>query len=885
MDESKNLSKVYDPKQVEEHWYTIWEQNKYFAGKMEEGKQNFSIVMPPPNVTGKLHMGHAMDNTMQDILVRYKRLSGYNTLWVPGTDHAGIATQAKVEAQLQKEGTNRYEVGREEFLRRTWAWKEEYGNTITTQLRKLGSSCDWDRERFTMDEGCSQAVREAFVRLYNKGLIYQGNYIVNWCPHCQTTISDIEVEHVDQAGKLYYFRYPTEDGTDSIEIATTRPETMLGDTAVAVHPDDARYQHLIGKNLVLPVVGRVIPVIADEYVEKEFGTGAVKITPSHDPNDFEVGNRHNLPQIVVIDKQGKMNENAGKYAGMDRYDCRKQLVEDLQASGVLTKIEDHSHAVGHCYRCHSVIEPLVSKQWFVKMEPLAKPAIEAAHNGDVNFVPERFTKIYLGWLENIRDWCISRQLWWGHRIPVWYCKDCGEVMCSTTDIHTCTKCGSQNVEQDPDVLDTWFSSGLWPFSTMGWPKQTAELERFYPTSVLVTGRDIIFFWVARMLFDALEFTGKSPFHDVLIHGLVLDSQGRKMSKSLGNGIDPLQVIDAYGADTLRFMLITGNTPGNDLRFQTERLEAARNFTNKIWNATRFVLMNLEDYQPMEDDQLSYTMADRWMISRFHSVAKKVTRMLDGYDLGGAANTLYEFIWSEFCDWYIEMVKPRLYGKEGDVSRRTAQQVITDVLRNTMVLLHPFMPFITEEIWQHLPHTGETIMLTQWPTADADKISTETEAQMAVVMDVIRAIRNMRSEMNVPMGKKAACIIAANKESLLPVLEATAPYIRNLGTLETLNVHLTLAEKPTQAVTAVVEGIEIFLPLKGLIDMDKEISRLQKEVEKVNKEIERLEKKLNNQGFLAKAPEDVVAGEREKLAKYQDSKSALVSRLESYQESN
>ncbi len=536
MDESKNLSKVYDPKQVEEHWYSIWEENKYFAGRMDEGKENFSIVMPPPNVTGKLHMGHAMDNTMQDILVRYKRLCGFNTLWVPGTDHAGIATQAKVEAQLKEEGTNRFEVGREEFLRRTWAWKEEYGNTITTQLRKLGSSCDWDRERFTMDEGCSKAVREAFVRLYDKGLIYQGNYIVNWCPHCQTTISDIEVDHVDQEGKIYYFRYPTEDGTDSIEIATTRPETMMGDTAVAVHPEDERYKHLIGKNLVLPVVNRIIPVVADEYVEKDFGTGAVKITPAHDPNDFEVGSRHNLPQVFVIDKQGKMNNNAGKYAGLDRYECRKQLVEDLTAEGILTKIEEHNNSVGHCYRCNTVIEPLVSKQWFVKMEPLAKPAIEAAHTGAVNFVPERFTKIYLGWLENIRDWCISRQLWWGHRIPVWYCQDCGEVMCSTTDIDTCTKCGSKNVEQDPDVLDTWFSSGLWPFSTMGWPEQTKELEAFYPTSVLVTGRDIIFFWVARMLFDALEFTGQSPFHDVLIHGLVLDSQGRKMSKSLGNCI-------------------------------------------------------------------------------------------------------------------------------------------------------------------------------------------------------------------------------------------------------------------------------------------------------------------------------------------------------------
>ncbi len=881
MDESKNLSKVYDPKQVESHWYAVWEQNKYFAATMDADKPNFSIVMPPPNVTGKLHMGHAMDNTMQDILVRYKRLCGYNTLWVPGTDHAGIATQAKVEAQLQEEGTNRYEVGREEFLRRTWAWKEEYGSTITNQLRKLGSSCDWDRERFTMDAGCSRAVREAFVRLYEKGLIYQGNYIVNWCPHCQTTISDIEVEHVDQAGKLYYFRYPTEDGTDSVEIATTRPETMLGDTAVAVHPQDARYSHLVGKNLVLPVVGRVIPVIADEYVDMEFGTGAVKITPAHDPNDFEVGQRHNLPQVVVIDKTGKMNEMAGPYAGMDRYECRRQLVENLAESGVLTRVEDHNNSVGHCYRCHTVIEPMVSKQWFVKMAPLAKPAIEAAKSGAVRFVPERFTKIYLGWLENIRDWCISRQLWWGHRIPVWYCRDCGRVMCSTTDMEVCDQCGSHNIEQDPDVLDTWFSSGLWPFSTMGWPDATKEMETFYPTSVLVTGRDIIFFWVARMLFDALEFTGQSPFRDVLIHGLVLDAQGRKMSKSLGNGIDPLQIVDAYGADALRFMLITGNTPGNDLRFQEERLEASRNFANKIWNAARFVLMHLEDYQPVAEAEMEYTLADRWILSRFHSTARDVTRMLDSYDLGEAGRLLYEFIWNEFCDWYIEMTKPRLYGKAGERSRRAAQEIIAGLLRDTMVLLHPFMPFITEEIWQHLPHSGETILLTQWPKADPEKISAETEEQMALVMDVIRAIRNLRREMDVPLGKKAACLLAVNKEEWLPLLQNAAPYIRNLAALDRLEISVSLAQKPEQSATAVVQGIEIFLPLRDLIDLEKETARLQKEVDRLAKEIARLEQKLANTGFTSKAPAEVIAGEKEKLAQYSDSRAALMRRLESY----
>ena len=881
MDESKNLSKVYDPKQVESQWYQVWEENKYFAATMDPEKPAFSIVMPPPNVTGKLHMGHAIDSTLQDILTRYKRMCGYNTLWLPGTDHAGIATQAKVEAKLRAEGTSREEVGREEFLRQTWAWKEEYSDFIKKQQRKLGSSCDWDRERFTMDEGCSIAVREAFVRLYEKGLIYQGNYIVNWCPHCHTTISDIEVEHVEQEGKLYYLNYPTEDGKDSIQIATTRPETMLGDTAVAVHPEDERYKHLIGQNIVLPIVGRKIPIIADEYVEREFGTGAVKITPAHDVNDFEVGKRHDLPHVVVIDKDGRMSEEAGQYAGLDRYECRKQIVADLQELGILVKIEDHNNSVGHCYRCNTVIEPLVSKQWFVKMQPLAEPAIEAAKNGDVRFVPERFTKIYLGWLENIRDWCISRQLWWGHRIPVWYCQDCGEVMCSTTDIHQCTKCGSTNVEQDPDVLDTWFSSGLWPFSTMGWPEKTPELEMFYPTSVLVTGRDIIFFWVARMLFDALEFTGQSPFQDVFIHGLVLDNQGRKMSKSLGNGIDPLQVIEEYGADTLRFMLITGNTPGNDLRFQQERLEAARNFANKIWNAARFALMNLEDFAPLAESEREYTLADRWIISRFNTTAAEVTAYLDKYELGEAARTLYDFIWNEFCDWYVEMVKPRLYGKETPLSRQSAQNVIAEVLSQTMALLHPFMPFITEEIWQHLPHEGETIMLSAWPESKSQLIDAEIEKQMEIAMEVIRAIRNIRSEMNVPLGKKAPAIISANSAYAYALLEETKAYISNLATVDELTLTEALAEKPSQAATAVVSGIEIYLPLKGLIDMDKEIARLEKEVEKTNQEIARIQGKLSNEGFIAKAPAAVIDKEKEKLAQYQANAATLLERLNSY----
>ena len=881
MEESKNLSKVYDPQSVEEKWYKWWEESKFFSAKMEEGKPAFSIVMPPPNVTGMLHMGHAMDNTLQDILTRYKRMQGYNTLWVPGTDHAGIATQAKVEAQLRKEGTDRYELGREKFLERAWAWKEEYGNTITTQLRKLGSSCDWDKERFTMDEGCSKAVREAFVRLYKKGLIYQGNYIVNWCPHCHTTISDIEVEHVENEGKIYYFRYPIEGTEEYIQIATTRPETMFGDTAVAVHPDDERYKHLIGKNVILPVVERRIPIIADEYVEREFGTGAVKITPSHDVNDFEMGQRHHLPEIVVIDKDGKMNENAGIYEGLDRYECREKLIADFEKSGVLVKIEDHTNSLGHCYRCNTVIEPLVSKQWFVKMKPLAEPAMQAALNGDVKFIPERFTKIYLGWLENIRDWCISRQLWWGHRIPVWYCEDCGEVICEMEDPTVCPKCGSTHLHQDPDVLDTWFSSGLWPFSTMGWPEKTSEFDMFYPTSVLVTGRDIIFFWVARMLFDALEFTGSVPFKEVFIHGLVLDSQGRKMSKSLGNGVDPLKVIKEYGADSLRFMLITGNTPGNDLRYRDERLESARNFANKIWNAARFSLMNLEDYQADSTLAPQYETADKWIISRYSAVSRQVTEMLDRYELGEAARVLYEFIWNEFCDWYIELVKPRLYGKDTEESRYAAQKTLVEVLRGSMELLHPFMPFITEEIWQHLPHEGETIMLAKWPEQEESLISAEIDKQMELTIEVIRAIRNLRSEMNVPLGKKAEVIICANNPEYTVYLKDGANYILSLASAESLSVEETLAAKPTQAATAVVHGIEIYLPLKGLIDLDKEIARLEKELTKMEGEIKRIEGKLANEGFVAKAPAEVIEKEKEKLVKYQASKEALLVRLAEY----
>ncbi len=874
---------------MEEKWYQHWEKSGYFRAEAneetkkakEEGK-TFSIVMPPPNVTGSLHLGHALDNTLQDILTRWRRMQGYETLWLPGTDHAGIATQAKVEGQLAKEGTSKYDIGREKFLERVWEWKKQYGDHITKQLRKLGTSCDWERERFTLDEGCSRAVREVFVRLYEKGLIYQGNYIINWCPQCQTTISDIEVEHEDQKGQIWYINYPLQEGDGYIMVATTRPETMLGDTAIAVNPEDDRYKHLIGKNAILPLVNREIPIIADEYVDKEFGTGAVKITPAHDPNDFEMGLRHELEQINVLDRQGKMNELAGKYEGLDRYDARKKIVADLEDLGLLVKVEDHDHAVGQCYRCGTTIEPLVSKQWFVKMKPLAEPAIQAVLDGKTKFVPERFTKTYLNWMENIRDWCISRQLWWGHRIPVWYCQECNEVICAKEDPTHCPKCGSEKLKQDSDVLDTWFSSGLWPFSTMGWPDNTEALQTYYPTSVLVTGRDIIFFWVARMIFTALEFMDEAPFQEVFIHGLVLDAQGRKMSKSLGNGIDPIEVIDKYGADTLRFMLITGNTPGNDLRFQMERLEGTRNFANKIWNASRFALMNLADYDEdkVNTEELEYTLADRWIRSRFNRAAQEVTRNMERYDLGEAGRVLYEFIWDEFCDWYIELIKPRLYGKETEKSKITAQYVLAKTLRQTMELLHPFMPFITEEIWQLLPHQGETIMLSQWPQGKEEELSEKIEQQMSTIMEVIKAVRNLRSEMNVAPGKKAELILMAQVPEIKAVLEAGEQYINNLGNVSQLTIRESSTEKPEQAVTAIVSGVEVYLPLRDLIDITKELERLEKENTNLDKEIFRLEKKLSNQGFISKAPQEVVEKEKLKLQDYQAKKEAVLGRISS-----
>lgn len=878
MTASNQLAKTYSPQEVEAKWYQYWEEQGYFHQEVEPGKEAFSIVMPPPNVTGSLHLGHALDNTLQDILTRWRRMQGYNTLWLPGTDHAGIATQARVEEEIAKEGLSKYDLGREKFLERVWDWKHTYGNRITTQLRTLGASCDWHRERFTMDEGCSRAVREVFKKLYDKGLIYRGDYIINWCPKCQTTISDIEVEHQDTPGHLWHIKYPFAQGEGYVVVATTRPETMLGDMAVAVHPEDERYKSLIGQTVILPLVNKEIPVIADEYVDPEFGTGVVKITPSHDPNDFEVAMRHNLPGLTVIDKQGRMNENAGPYEGLDRYECRKKVVEDLEAQGLLLKVDEHQHAVGQCYRCDTVIEPLVSKQWFVKMEPLAKPAMKAVEDGRIRFVPERFTKIYLAWLENIRDWCISRQLWWGHRIPVWYCEDCGEEICAVDEPTGCPKCGSKALEQDPDVLDTWFSSALWPFSTMGWPEETEDLKQFYPTSVLVTGRDIIFFWVARMIFMGLEFMQDVPFREVFIHGLVLDAQGRKMSKSLGNGIDPIEVIEKYGADTLRFMLITGNTPGNDLRFQFERLEGARNFCNKIWNASRFALMNLSDLEPKAPKE-NLELADRWILSRLNRTIKQVTDNLNRYELGEAARELYDFIWSEFCDWYIELIKPRLYGKVTPESRCTAQQVLWYTLGEILKLLHPFMPFISEEIWQHLPHREGTLMLQKWPGFQEELQNNDAEKQMSLIMDVIRTIRNLRAELNVGPGKKAEVIIEANSQETLQLLETGLSYIGLLANAEPVTLAVELQEKPKQALAGVAGGgVEVFMPFGGLIDIEAERKRLAKELAGLEKERQKIEAKCNNPGFLAKAPPEIVAKEKAKLEEVLAKEKALKERL-------
>ena len=881
LEQENNIPKVYDPQSFEKKWYQFWEENKFFHAEVDKSKKPYSMVIPPPNVTGQLHMGHALDNTLQDILIRYHRMQGFNTVWMPGCDHAGIATQAKVEGALREEGLSRYDLGREKFLERVWDWKEKFGNRIMSQLRSLGSSLDWDRERFTMDEGCSKAVREVFVSLYEKGLIYQGTRITNWCPSCNTAISDIEVEHETEQGHLWHLRYQVEGTEEYVEIATTRPETMFGDTGVAVHPEDERYKHLIGKTLILPIVDRRIPLFADEYVDKEFGTGAVKVTPAHDPNDFEMGLRHNLEQVKVIGNDGHMLEGAGKYNGMDRYECRKALVKELEEKGILVSVEEHEHAVGHCSRCHSTIEPLVSKQWFVKMETLAKPAIEAVRDGRIEFVPARFTKIYENWLENIRDWCISRPLWWGHRIPAWYCEDCGKPHVSRTDLTECHHCQSKNLHQDEDVLDTWFSSGLWPFETFGWPEETEDLKHFYPTSTLVTGYDIIFFWVARMIMMGLEFGKDIPFRHVFIHGLVRDSQGRKMSKSLGNGIDPMEVIEKYGADSLRFMLITGNTPGNDMRFYDERVESARNFANKLWNASRYMLMNLEgfdkSFSPAEGD---YTLADRWILSRYARTVRDVTENLDKFELGEAGRMIYEFIWNEFCDWYIELTKARLYDKENVRARNTALYVLSHVLEGTLRLLHPFMPFITEEIWQKVPHSDElqSIMVAQWPEGDEAQINGDIEARMTAIMETIKTVRNMRAEVGAAPSKKSELILLVGDENLRTVFTENQAYLDKLASSEPVTILPAGAGKPENAMAGVVSGVEIYLPLKGLIDVEKETARLRKEQEKLEKEIKRLNGKLSNEGFLSKAPEQVVAAEKEKLAGYQEKLKAVEGRI-------
>ncbi|MDD7311312.1 MAG: valine--tRNA ligase [Clostridiaceae bacterium] len=868
----KELPKTYDPKASESRLYQFWLDGGFFDAEVDKNKKPYSIVLPPPNVTGQLHMGHAFDDTLQDILIRTKRMQGYAALWMPGTDHAGIATQIKVEEQLRKEGLTRYDLGREKFLERVWQWKEQYGSRIVRQMHSMGCSCDWRRLRFTMDEGCSKAVKEVFIDLYQKGYIYKGSRIINWCPHCTTALSDAEVEYTDKPGHLWYIRYPLTDGSGDLVVATTRPETMMGDTGVAVNPEDERFKHLVGKTCILPIMNREIPIVADDYVELGFGTGAVKMTPAHDPNDFEVGLRHNLEVIRCIADDGTINENGGPYQGMDRYECRKAIVKDLEEQGYLVKTEDYSHNVGTCYRCHNDVEPLISAQWFVKMAPLAKEALRVAYDGDIRFVPERFTKTYTNWMENVHDWCISRQLWWGHQIPAYYCDDCGEMTVSKETVTVCPKCGSTHVRQDEDVLDTWFSSALWPFSTMGWPDKTPELEYFYPTSVLVTGYDIIFFWVARMIFSGMEQMKQIPFKDVFIHGIVRDDKGRKMSKSLGNGIDPMEVIDKYGADALRFTLSTGIAPGNDTRFYYERVEANRNFCNKIWNASRFLLMNLE----VEDFDLpqQLDLEDKWILSRYNTLVKEVTENIDRYELGIAADKLYSFIWDNFCDWYIELCKTRLTGEDQEASRR-AQRVLGHVLSGTLQLLHPFMPFITEEIWQALPHEGPSIMVSKWPEADERLYFTAEEQEMEEIMAAIRAVRNRRSEMNVPPSKKAALIIATQKPALFAQAE---PFMKRLAWASQVTVQQQAPADVSGMVTCVTQAAQIYMPLSELVDLDKERERLQKELDNALNMVTRTEGKLKNESFVSRAPEAVVNAEKEKLEKYRQMAAKLQDNL-------
>ena len=856
----KELSKTYEPKEVEDRIYEMWEGKKAFTGHRDPQKKPFTIVMPPPNVTGQLHMGHAMDAAWQDVLIRYKRMKGFAALWVPGTDHAGIATQIKVEEQLREQGITRYDLGREAFLEKVWDWKNTYGNRIVDQQKKLGASCDWDRARFTLDDGCSNAVREVFVSLYEKGLIYKGSRIVNWCPKCTTALSDAEVEYKDKPGKLWHIRYPLTDGGGHIVVATTRPETMLGDTGVAVNPNDERYKHLVSKTCTLPLMNREIPIVADDYCDMEFGTGCVKMTPAHDPNDFEVGLRHNLETIKVLDDNGCVNEFGGKYQGLDRYEARKAIVADLEQLGLLESIQEHQHNVGTCYRCSTDVEPIISAQWFVKMQPLAKEAIAVVDEGKTKFVPERFVKTYTNWMENVHDWCISRQLWWGHRIPAWYCEDCGHTTVSREDANCCEKCGSKKITQDEDVLDTWFSSALWPFSTLGWPENTPDLDYFYPTDVLVTGYDIIFFWVARMIFSGCEHTKKAPFHTVLIHGLIRDDKGRKMSKSLGNGIDPLEIIDKYGCDALRFNLVTGNSPGNDMRFYTERCEAMRNFANKIWNASRFVMMNLT----IDKCELPETlqMEDKWILSKLNSVVREINDNMDSFELGIAAQKVNDFIWDSYCDWYIELTKPRLNG-EGESEKINAQKVLLYVLNEILKLLHPFMPFITEEIWQAIPHEGDLLMLQSFPEYSGKLSFPKEEQGFEALMDAIKAIRSRRSEMNVPPSRKAQIIVATD---MFSVFEQGAPYMMKLAYSDKVTVTGTAPENAADLVSVITDCAKMFMPMSDLVDLEKERERIIREIEKAKKEFDGQTAKLSNEKFLAKAPEKVVAVERERLEK-------------------
>nr|WP_307760004.1 valine--tRNA ligase [uncultured Peptostreptococcus sp.] len=882
----RNLPKNYDPKDFEERLYQEWQDNGCFKSEINKDKESFTIVMPPPNITGQLHMGHALDDTLQDILIRWKRMDGFEALWIPGTDHASIATEVKVVNRIKEEtGKSKYEVGREEFLRRAWEWKDEFGGKIVNQVKKLGASCDWDKERFTMDEGCNKAVTKFFIKLYEEGHIYRGNRIINWCPDCKTTLSDAEVEHEDQEGSFWHIKYPIKDSDEFLEIATTRPETMLGDTGIAVHPEDERYTHLVGKTAILPLVGRELIIVADEYVDKEFGTGAVKMTPAHDPNDFEVGKRHNLEEINVMNDDATMNELAGKYQGMDRYECRKEIVKDLDEAGYLIKIKKHDHAVGTCYRCHTVIEPRLSLQWFVDMQELAKPAIKVLKDGELGFVPEKFDKTYLQWLENIRDWCISRQLWWGHQIPAYYCQECGEVIVAEKAPEKCPKCGCSDIKQDEDVLDTWFSSGLWPFETLGWPEKTEELDYYYPTSVLVTGYDIIFFWIVRMVFSAMFCMNEKPFSHVLVHGLVRDSQGRKMSKSLGNGIDPLEVIDQYGADALRFTLATGNSPGNDMRFYTERVEFARNFNNKLWNASRFVFMNLEDDSLLENltreaVEENFTLADKWIISRANKIVEEVGINMEKFELGMALQKAYDFTWSEYCDWYIEMVKPRLYGEDRE-AKRAALYTLTYVLEKVLKLLHPFIPFITEEIYSYLPTVEGYIIRAEYPHYKEEDNMEVEEEKMNLIMDGIRNIRNVRAEMNVPPSKKAKTILVPSDEKLA-AMEDGKEYFKSLASASDVEIKENTEGIPEDAVSVVIEGVEIFIPLDELVDFEKEKERLNKEKKKALSEIKRVEGKLNNPGFVNKAPEKLVEEEKAKKEKYEEMLKSIEERLAKFQ---